>query len=70
MRLDQLVLRNIVQHRVGASLTALNVALGALLVGVVLLLRAATADTFIKPSRGFSLVVGAPARHVRFLNQE
>jgi putative ABC transport system permease protein len=60
MRLDQLVLRNIVQHRVGASLTALNVALGALLVGVVLLLRAATADTFIKPSRGFSLVVGAP----------
>lgn len=60
MRLDQLVLRNIVQHRVGASLTALNVALGALLVGVVLLLRAATADTFLKPSRGFSLVVGAP----------
>lgn len=60
MRLDQLVLRNIVQHRVGASLTALNVALGAALVGVVLLLRAATADAFLGPSRGFSLVVGAP----------
>jgi putative ABC transport system permease protein len=60
MRLNQLVLRNISQHRVSASLTLLNVALGALLVSVVLQLRAATADTFLGPSRGFSLVVGAP----------
>jgi putative ABC transport system permease protein len=60
MRLSQLVLRNISQHRVSAGLTMLNVALGALLVSVVLLLRAATAQTFLGPSRGFSLVVGAP----------
>jgi putative ABC transport system permease protein len=67
MRLDQLVLRNIAQHRVGSGLTALNVALGALLVGVVLLLRAATADTFLKPSRGFSLVVGAPGSRLQLV---
>jgi putative ABC transport system permease protein len=60
MRLSQLVLRNLSQHRISSGLTALNVMLGALLVGVILLLRAATADTFLGPSRGFSLVVGAP----------
>ncbi len=60
MRLDQLLLRNLSQHRVSSGLTALNVALGALLVATVLLLRAATADAFLEPSRGFSLVVGAP----------
>jgi putative ABC transport system permease protein len=36
------------------------VALGVALVGAILLLRSATADTFLKPSRGYSLVVGAP----------
>jgi putative ABC transport system permease protein len=58
MRLDQLVRRNLRRQRVSASLTALNVALGALLVSVVLLLRSATAGAFLQPSRGFSLVVG------------
>ena len=58
MRLDQLVRRNLRRQRVSSSLTAFNVALGALLVSVVLLLRAATADAFLQPSRGFSLVVG------------
>ena len=58
MRLDQLVRRNLRGQRVGASLTALNVALGALLVSVVLLLRSATAGAFLHPSRGFSLIVG------------
>jgi putative ABC transport system permease protein len=60
MRLDQLIRRNVAQHRVSSGLTLLNVALGVALVGAVLLLRAATADTFLKPSRGFGLVVGAP----------
>ena len=32
MRLDQLVRRNLYRHRIGSGLTALNVALGALLV--------------------------------------
>lgn len=59
MRLSRLVLRNLAQHRVSSLLTALSVALGALLVSTILLLRAATADTFLGPSRGFALVVGA-----------
>lgn len=67
MRLDQLVLRNISQHRVGATLTTLNVALGALLVGVILLLRQATADAFLAPSRGYSLVVGAPGSELQLV---
>jgi putative ABC transport system permease protein len=58
MRLDQLVRRNLRRQRVSSSLTALNVALGALLVSVVLVLRSATAGAFLQPSRGFSLVVG------------
>jgi putative ABC transport system permease protein len=58
MRLDQLVRRNLRRQRVSSSLTALNVGLGALLVSVVLMLRSATADAFLQPSRGFSLVVG------------
>jgi putative ABC transport system permease protein len=67
MRLDQLVRRNLYRHRVGSGLTALNVALGALLVSVVLLLRSATAGAFIGPSRGFSLVVGAPGSHLELV---
>lgn len=60
MRLDQLVRRNVAQHRLSSALTLLNVAFGVALVGVVLVLRAATAETFLEPSRGYSLVVGPP----------
>jgi putative ABC transport system permease protein len=60
MRLDQLVRRNVAQHRVSSALTLLSVALGVALVGAVLLLRASTSDTFLRPSRGYGLVVGAP----------
>jgi putative ABC transport system permease protein len=67
MRLDQLVFRNLARHRIGAGLTALNVALGALLVSVVLLLRSATAGAFLLPSRGFSLVVGAPGSRLELV---
>jgi putative ABC transport system permease protein len=67
MRLDQLVRRNLYRHRIGAGLTALNVALGALLVSVVLLLRSATAGAFLMPSRGFSLVVGAPGSRLELV---
>jgi putative ABC transport system permease protein len=67
MRLDQLVRRNLYRHRVGSGLTALNVALGALLVSVVLLLRSATAAAFLQPSRGFSLVVGAPGSRLELV---
>lgn len=67
MRFDQLVRRNLSRHRVGSGLTALSVALGALVVGVVLLLRAATAEAFLHPSRGFSLVVGAPGSRLELV---
>jgi putative ABC transport system permease protein len=67
MRLDQLVRRNLYRHRVSSGLTALNVALGALLVSVVLLLRSATAGAFLQPSRGFSLVVGPPGSRLELV---
>jgi len=67
MRLDQLAYRNLSRHRVGSGLTALNVGLGALLVSVVLLLRSATAGAFLQPSRGFSLVVGAPGSRLELV---
>jgi len=67
MRLDQLVRRNLSQHRVSSGLTAMNVALGALLVSVVLLLRSATAGAFLQPSRGYSLVVGAPGSRLELV---
>jgi putative ABC transport system permease protein len=67
MRLDQLVARNLYRHRVGSGLTALNVALGALLVSVVLLLRSATQSAFLAPSRGYSLVVGAPGSRLELV---
>ena len=60
MRLDQLIRRNLAQHRVSSALTLLSVALGVALVGAVLLRRASTSDTFLRPSRGYGLVVGAP----------
>lgn len=67
MRFDQLVRRNLYRHRVGSGLTALNVALGALLVSVVLLLRSATAEAFLLPSRGYSLVVGPPGSRLELV---
>jgi putative ABC transport system permease protein len=67
MRLDQLVRRNLSRHRVGSGLTTLNVALGVLLVSVVLVLRSATAGAFLQPSRGYSLVVGAPGSRLELV---
>lgn len=60
MRIHQLILRNVLQHRLSAGLTLLNVALGALLLSIILLLRSATERSFLGPSRGYSLVVGPP----------
>lgn len=67
MRLDQLVRRNLSRHRVSSGLTALNVALGVLLVSVVLVLRSATAGAYLQPSRGYSLVVGAPGSRLELV---
>ena len=60
MRVHQLILRNVLQHRLSSGLTLLNVALGALLLSTILLLRSATERSFVGPSRGYSLVVGPP----------
>lgn len=60
MRIHQLVLRNVLQHRLSSGLTLLNVALGALLLSIILLLRSATERAFLGPGRGYSLIVGAP----------
>ncbi len=67
MRLDQLVRRNLSRHRISSGLTTLNVALGVLLVSVVLVLRSATAGAFLQPSRGYSLVVGAPGSRLELV---
>ena len=52
MRAYQLILRNVSQHRLSSALTLLSVALGALLLSAILLLRAATENSFFGPSRG------------------
>ena len=67
MRAHQLILRSASQHRLSSGLTLLSVALGALLVSVILLLRSATEATFLGPSRGFALVVGAPGSRLELV---
>ena len=67
MRVHQLILRSASQHRLSSGLTLLSVALGALLVSVILLLRSATEATFLGPSRGFALVVGAPGSRLELV---
>jgi len=67
MRAYQLILRSASQHRLSSGLTLLSVALGALLVSVILLLRSATEATFLGPSRGFALVVGAPGSRLELV---
>jgi putative ABC transport system permease protein len=67
MRAYQLILRNVSQHRLSSALTVLSVALGALLLSAILLLRAATENSFFGPSRGFSLVVGPPGSRLELV---
>src|SRR4051794_6665392 len=67
MRAYQLILRNVSQHRLSSALTLLSVALGALLLSAILLLRAATENSFFGPSRGFSLVVGPPGSRLELV---
>jgi putative ABC transport system permease protein len=67
MRTSQLILRSVSQHRLSSGLTLLNVALGALLVSAILILRSATEGTFLGPSRGFALVVGPPGSRLELV---
>src|SRR6185436_15811090 len=67
MRAHQLILRNVSQHRLSSALTLLSVALGALLLSAILLLRSETERSFLGPSRGFSLVVGPPGSRLELV---
>src|SRR5262245_21620718 len=67
MRIHQLIVRNVLQHRLSAGLTLSNVALGALLLSVILLLRSETERSFLGPSRGYSLVVGPPGSRLELV---
>src|SRR5688572_6379368 len=67
MRIHQLIIRNVLQHRLSSGLTLLNVALGALLLSVILLLRSSTERSFLGPSRGYSLVVGPPGSRLELV---
>ncbi len=60
MNLWSLILRNIATRRLASALTALSVALGAMLVTSILLLRAELETHYLEPGKGYSLVVGAP----------
>lgn len=55
-----LVIRNLVQRRLSAVLTALSVALGVMLVIAILIVKDELEATFERPSKGYSLVVGPP----------
>ena len=60
MTLWQLILRQIRQRGLSSTLTALSVALGVMLVTAILLLQHQMQEHFLKPGRGYQLVVGAP----------
>lgn len=60
MTLWQLILRQIRQRGLSSTLTALSVALGVMLVTAILLLQHQMEEHFLKPGRGYQIVVGAP----------
>ncbi len=60
MTLWQLILRQIRQRGLSSTLTALGVALGVMLVTAILLLQHQMEEHFLKPGRGYQIVVGAP----------
>lgn len=60
MKLLHLIERNIAERRLSSTLTALGVALGVMLVSAIVQLKAELADSYMRPGRGYALVVGAP----------
>lgn len=55
-----LVVRSLRQRPLSASLTALSVALGVMLVVAILIVRAEVEESFDRPGKGYSIVVGPP----------
>ncbi|MEM9074612.1 MAG: FtsX-like permease family protein [Myxococcota bacterium] len=60
MTLWQLIVRQVRQRGLSSTLTALSVALGVMLVTSILLLQHQMEEHFLKPGRGYQVVVGAP----------
>lgn len=60
MTLWQLIVRQIRLRGLSSTLTALSVSLGVMLVTSILLLQHQMEEHFLKPGRGYHVVVGAP----------
>jgi putative ABC transport system permease protein len=60
VNLPRLVQRSLAQRPLSSILTALNVALGVMLVVAIFMLKADMEEAFARPGRGYSLVVGPP----------
>ena len=58
MRIWQVIERSLSQRKLSSVLTALNVALGVMLVSAILTLQREMEETYRRPSRGYQLVVG------------
>ena len=60
MKPIELIERNISVRKLSSVLTALSVALGVMLVSTIIQLKYEMQDSYMRPGRGYSLVVGAP----------
>ncbi|MAG58422.1 MAG: hypothetical protein CMJ83_19210 [Planctomycetes bacterium] len=60
MNLPRLINRSISQRWFSSCLTSLSVALGVMLVAAILVVKDEMEQSFLKPGRGYSLVVGPP----------
>ena len=60
MNLWDLIVRNVRLRALSSTLTALSVALGVMLVTGILLLQNQMEQHFLKPGKGYSVVVGSP----------
>jgi len=60
MRVVELIERNIAARKLSSALTALSVALGVMLVSTILQLKHEMHESYMRPGKGYSLVVGPP----------
>ena len=58
MSLWRLIERSLAQRKLSSVLTAFSVALGVMLVAAILVVKAEMEDSYLKPGKGYSLVVG------------
>ena len=60
MKIIQLIDRNLSVRKLSSVLTTLGVALGVMLVSAILQLKAEMHDSYMRPGKGYSMVVGGP----------